>query len=176
MITNRRWLAGFLFSGGMLACNSLVGINDPIEVGTSSGGTANVRRFVGVWSPTGGYLSLSCPVGGGSEDPTQKLTLVAGDSPDTIIVLPGSNPGCSIRASVSGNTATALLGEECTFSDRGVNAFYTYVPETTFTIDATGTNGNVVIHASVEYPAQTCSFEEGSTYRKIPTTGTDGGS
>lgn len=152
---------------GALGCNAIAGINDPIE-GTTGGSTVGVERFVGNWHNT--LQSFQCP---GIFDPQT----TSGEL-DFIITSPGAGElnlqlaqrrECNIRATVSGNTATAFPGQECSFVyANGQTGFYKYLAPGTFTVSADGTTAAVEINANVTFqPANvSCTYHEESSYAK----------
>jgi hypothetical protein len=116
-----------------LSTASLAGCGGGDDAG---GGTG---AFIGMWQYTSGTSNTSCPMIGVNETSQlagEKVPIAKGiDSP---LVYSETNTNCSWKMNVSGNVATIISGQSCTFMDNGVSFTGTYSAGT-FTI--TGTTG-----------------------------------
>ncbi len=84
------------------------------------------------------------------------------------VVSPTGAPDCRIGYSVSGNTATVLSDQRCTFRGPNETDSYSYIEPTTVTLSDDGTSASFAFNASifVEPPGGTCSFQETGTHTK----------
>jgi hypothetical protein len=171
-------LGGFLFLTGVLACNSLVGINDPIEVGGTSGGTTsggmtsgetlpappdNLSAFLGTWSTPAATQFLCGMAFGGPI----VLTVAAGKT-SHLVFTNDTARNCVLRANIIGDQATLLPGQTCPYEEDGVTYTYAYSADSYFKLQPGRTTGAVRIRATLtqDESGEQCQFAEDGVYSR----------
>ncbi len=171
-------------AAGVLGCNSIVGIEEPVEQGAipkpasqdgsarpeKEAGAANdvaVARFVGTWRATP-VKTVTCGTMSGTpqEDPFV-LTIRRGIQTD----LEAGTPGCKLLLNVKKDTATIAAPATCsvTFATGEINT-YTYKTGA-LVIDPAGTTGVATLggDVSVDLPDGKhgdCTFTEVDPFTK----------
>jgi len=184
-MTRRRLLGGFLFLTGVLACNSIAGINEPIDGnspggntsggtssgsatsgGTSSGGSTKVNDYIGTWSTTGaGATQIVCAE---SQMVQITVTIEAGTTSD-IVLSNDIAPGCFLEANINGTQANLVAGQTCQFDSEGFSFTYSYAPQSYFRLND-NKSASVSLQAVVRKDAtgKECPFSEIGTYARQP--------
>jgi hypothetical protein len=128
---------------------------------------AVVQPFLGTWTPTSGAIALNCGGTITSDRATDTTKWVAGTTSD--LVQPADSSGCSLRANVSGNTATLLPGQMCTQQTNGSSltiALSTY----TFTVASDGKTASEQASGTAVLTGATtadCTYNATVSYTKV---------
>jgi hypothetical protein len=177
-MVRRLSIASALLIVSIAGCNSIAGINDPIDQNAGSSGTSGtsgapggVQRFLGRWTTTNATVRLTnCPVA--ETLVNQQLAVVFRQGPTSTTLLAGGDDatGCQIPLSVAGDVATLAQEQSC-FSPNpnGQSVELTYTAPTTFTLSsADGRQAIMQLTANAFFtPAGVaCDYDEKSTYTK----------
>jgi hypothetical protein len=179
---HRSALAVFvLAASASIGCNTIAGINDPVDPPGSSGSsgssgavdggsTSDADRFVGTWRNTKQVTAVcgNAPQLSPQADVPFRFQIARSDS--GIVITLASFPDCSLAFTVSGDVATAVAGQQCTFQLTNETDRYAYLPSSTFTL-TTATTAEVYIAANAtQVGGPTCSYEEASYYEREKST------
>ena len=164
----QRIVAIALVGMGIVGCNSIVGIHQPLEDASAAPapqGGFDTNRFVGTWQTSTGSAVVNCP----NTAPTTvqdvgTLVVTKGESSD--LVFANGNGACPLRANVTdANTATVLPGQTCVEPDNGTNFTYDFTSGT-FVLKSDGT-GEARLSGTVSAEGGgSCSFEQNDPYTK----------
>jgi hypothetical protein len=163
-----------------LACNSIAGINDPVDPPGTSGGTpdagtsgdggvevSGIDRFVGTWRNTK-QVTAVCGNAPTATPPAElDLELRIAKSDVGLVLTLVQFPDCSLTFTVSGDVATASPNQECTFALTTGTLRYSYLTTSTFTLEP-GAPAQAYL-AAVVTPvggSGSCDYEEASLYQK----------
>lgn len=161
---------------GMLGCNEIGGINEPLPRGpTTPGGVVGVDAgapsgdsklapFLGSWSSNNGAVTLRCP-----GEPEQTGTL-----PSDIVLEPGRSSdlelkelACALKLNVNGNKATLVGGQTCTHTDAQERDDYTFADGSFVLGTPTGT-ATLTLRGKVKITTTsgsgTCDFERADPF------------
>ena len=165
-----------------VGCNTIAGINDPVDPpagssgssgtsggssGGSSGGDPALERFVGTWRNVGQLRALcgNAPVETAPAD-LAAFELQITSSASGLVLTLVNFPGCSLASTVSGDVATFTAGQQCTFAVPGGTLQYSYSGSSTFTLTS-ATEAKMYIVADTQgSDGSTCAYEEGSLLEK----------
>ncbi len=136
-----------------VGCNEIAGIHAPLEA-------VDLTPFVGQWTSSGLQYFTSCtdPVfNSSSPTPTLDVTI---DGTELLF----SFAGCTLRATVAGETATIEPDQQCNF-DSGGPFIIRYSNDSTFTLLSNGTAQLDSSGVSDDGTAS-CNFATNNTYQK----------
>jgi hypothetical protein len=176
---HRSALAAFvLVACASSGCNTIAGINDPVDPPASSGSsgssgavdgggaTSDADRFVGTWRNTKQVTAVCGNAPQLSPQPDVPFRFQIAKSDSGIVITLASFPDCSLAFTVSGDVATAVAGQQCTFRLTNETDRYAYLPSSTFTLK-TATTAELYIAANAgQVGGPTCSYEEASDYER----------
>jgi ABC-type glycerol-3-phosphate transport system substrate-binding protein len=134
--------------------------------GGGGGGAANTSKFVGIWHPTSGTFTFTCPSGNDTVAVTDNLTWAKGVTSDLVST---DSSNCIINAKITASTASGS-GPACTIIDSGLTEMLT-VTAYTFSLSADGQTatesgmGTVVVSGGGS--TETCQVSLSAIYMKI---------
>jgi hypothetical protein len=89
----------------------LIGLTLTLGACGSGGGSGNINKFLGVWSPTGGMYTVTCAGTPQTSQVTDTETWVAGTTSDLVQTIPGTS--CVFHADVTALTAVGVPNQTC---------------------------------------------------------------
>ena len=176
-MARKSWIGPALVVASAFGCNQIASIHDPVDKAAGSPDDVDAAdgldKFVGKWATAGSVLTLSnCTSPPASRvlrsDPS--TLLLSRTASGTIVALvEGVLPACRIETSVSGNVASVLPDQICTFTGTVRSVRYTYSASTTFTISATDATMATLHFAATVFispPGEQCSSDELDVFTK----------
>lgn len=139
-----------------------------LAVSCSSGDGSNAGKFIGIWHPTSGTITTTCPgFPVDTQQATENLTWSKGATSDLVST---DSTNCILNANITGSTATGM-GVPCTVGDGlGGTAMLT-VTSYTFSLSADGNtateNGSGTFVDNNNGSTITCTINISASYQKI---------
>ncbi|HEY0714898.1 MAG TPA: hypothetical protein VGF45_19615 [Polyangia bacterium] len=140
------------------------GLSMVVGCGDDGDGGADLAKFVGTWKYTSGTGTTNC--GGMSETDQLQDTVTINRGIDSPLVQVSGT--CTLKMDVTGMTASARSGQECSVTENGVNVT---IKTTAYTFTVNGivasTSGSATVQASGPGGVANCTYTETGAMMKI---------
>jgi hypothetical protein len=151
--------------GSVLAV-AILGVS--LQACGSSGDGASASKFIGIWHPTSGTTTVTCPgLPVQTQQVTDNLTWVKGATNDLVST---DTSNCVLNANISGSTAVGM-GVPCTFDDGAGGTAMLTITSYTFALSADGQtaqeNGSGTLVDNNSGATFTCTANLTASYQKI---------
>lgn len=163
---------------GMLGCNEIAGIKDPVgrEPGTSGGPVATgIDRFYGTWSTADGVLTLkNCQSAKTLTMLTGQVLLAKSPSAGLLFII----DGCQLGTTVTGDVASFDAAQRCVArgdtSTSTATVTINYRESTFALVAGSSTQATESLTARIEFSdadtgavVDACDYEETATFTKL---------
>ena len=163
---------------GMLGCNEIAGIKDPVgsEAGASGGpAVTGIDRFYGTWSTADGVLTLrNCQSAKSLTMQTGQVLLAKSPAAGLLFII----DGCQLATTVTGDVASFDPGQRCVArgdtSTSTATVTINYRESSFALVAGSSTQATESLTARVEFSnadtgvvLDACDYEESATFTKL---------